>query len=854
MKRATIVGVILFSEFFFANSSVAQQAKKPRLDAAGDPLPAQALHRFGTSRFCTQTEVFSLVLSQDGKLLAAADRDARVYLWDADTGKERLITSAGSGKRVAISPDGQWLALGEDAPFEVRNLRKNEAPRLPIGNAPRVFTFSPDSKAIAIAANEETDLILYDLANNKESLRYAGLDENIIVSTIAFSQDGKYLAAAGAHRPEPDKGDDKPFVRVVVWDTGKKDKIKLIDHAGKQVRNLVFLPDKKTLVSQVGSRLVAWDVTTGDPVKKIAHPVGSSFALDSACKILATTDGPKVIAFDSGKELYEFEAATLLRQLAMSGDGKLLAACAARFESASPRIMLWDLTTGKERTVAAAHRHYVEAVAFGHDGKAIATASNAEGVARVWDARTAKLLHAFNLDSLAAKKSGGPRARRTLLDSLVFCADRPELFVTGQRWDLTKAEPIPLKADDDFVFEQTNSVRAVMASDGRLAASFLHDHAILFWDPAKAQALGRIELDQKEKRGDWFAFAFSPNGKFAASGKWFPPIRPESDEPLENTVNIWDVKAGKRVKSFRASPAPVVRLMFAPDGETLAVIAFPARLELWHLPTGRLLREMYLTDIEESAQTIMAGRAFALPPIAFAAHGQWIAFTHQEGEIVLLETMTGKEIQTLHGHQGAISSVAFSPDSRRLLSGGRDTTALLWSVLPENPALPASWKDAEKLWLDLGGPPDQAYRIVWALMAHPGRAVEVLTKRLQPDEGANDKEIRELITNLSAAKFAQRDVAIRRLKQIGTRSLPALEQALKKAPDLETGRRIQELLKTVETSLTPETLRDVRAMQILEMIGTQAARKLLGETARGDAGAGKTRMAQAALVRLKNGN
>jgi WD40 repeat protein len=848
MKTPRIVGILLCIEFFFANTSVAQPTKKPRLDTAGDPLPAQALHRFGTSRFCTQTEVFSLVLSHDGKLLAAADRDGRAYLWDADTGKQRLLTSAGSGKRVAISPDGQWLALGEDAPFEVRNLRKNEAPRLPIGNAPRVFTFTPDSKAIAIAATEEADLILYDLTENKESRRYAGLEQNIIISTIAFSPDGKYLAAAGAPMMEADKEDDKPVVRVVVWDARKGDKLKQIDHAGKQVRNLVFRPDNKTLVSQIGSRLVAWNVATGDAVNKIAHPVGSSFAVDSACKILATTDGPKVIEFDSGKELYEFEAATLLRQLAMSGDGKLLAACPARFESASPRIMLWDLTTGKERTVAEAHRHFIEAVAFTRDGEAIATASHAEGVVRVWDAKTAKLRHALNLDSLAAKKSGGPRARRTLLDSLAFSVDRSELFVAGQRWDLTRAEPIPLKADDDFVFEQTNSIRAVIAPDGRLAASFLHDRAILFWDPAKAQALGRIEPDQKEKRGDWFAFAFTPNGKLAASGKWFPPIRQETDEPLENTINIWDVTAGKRVKSFRASPAPVVRLMFSPDGETLAVIGFPARLELWHLPTGRLLREMYLTDVDEST---VGGRAFALPPIAFAAHGQWIAFTHQEGEIVLLETMTGKEIHTLHGHQGFISSVAFSPDSRRLLSGGRDTTALLWSVLPEAPALPASWKDSEKLWLDLGAPADQAYRVVWALMARPDRAIEVLTKRLQPDEGATDREIRELITNLSGAKFAQRDVAIRRLKQIGTRSLPALEQALKKAPDLETGRRIQELLKTVETSLTPETLRDLRALQILEMIGTPAARQLLSEIARGDAGAGKTLMAQAALARWK---
>src|SRR6516162_1418783 len=301
IRASSFVILTLCIVSFFAGVCVAQPTKKSLLDTAGDPLPAQALHRFGTSRFCTQSEVFSLVLSHDGKLLAAADRDGRVYLWDADTGKQRLLTSAGSGKRVAISPDAQWLALGEDAPFEVRNLRKNEAPRLPIGNAPRVFTFSPDSKAIAVAATEEADLILYDLAENKESRRYSGLEQNIIISSIAFSPDGKYLAAAGAPMMEADKEDDKPFVRVVVWDAGKRDKLKQIDHAGKQVRNLVFLPDNKTLVSQIGSRLVAWNVTTGDAVNKIAHPVGSSFALDTACKFLATTDGPKVIEFDSGK-------------------------------------------------------------------------------------------------------------------------------------------------------------------------------------------------------------------------------------------------------------------------------------------------------------------------------------------------------------------------------------------------------------------------------------------------------------------------------------------------------------------------------------------------------------------------
>jgi hypothetical protein len=241
-----------------------------------------------------------------------------------------------------------------------------------------------------------------------------------------------------------------------------------------------------------------------------------------------------------------------------------------------------------------------------------------------------------------------------------------------------------------------------------------------------------------------------------------------------------------------------------------------------------------------------------MPTVAFAPHGQWMAFTYQEGQIVLLETITGKEIHTLRGHQGYVSSLAFSPDNRRMLSGGRDTTAIMWEVIPDNPPLPTSWKDADALWLQLGGPSNQAYKVAWALMAHPQRAVEVLSKRLEPDSGATDKEIRELIKNLSAPKFAQRDQAITRLKQIGTRSFPALEQALKSAPDLETSRRIRELLRTVETALTPETLRDLRSLQILEMIGTPEARALLTQIAGGDAGAAKTRLARAALDRGKH--
>lgn len=839
MRKAILAIAILTTH------AAAQEPKTKRLDAAGDPLPAQALHRFGTSRFCTQAEVISLVVSHDGKLVAAADREGRVYLWDGDTGKERLLTGPDTGKRVVLSPDGQWFALGEDAPFEVRNLVKGGPPRLPIGNGPRVFAFTPDSKAIALVMTDEADILVYDVESGNELRRFRGLEG--VVGAIAFSPDGKLFAAAAVPPMSEDKEEkpEKVIARVMVWDAVKGTKVKQWEHAAKQVKQLVFLPDNKTLIGHFTGKLDAWDATTGAKLPKIAHTVGISCALDAAAKILAVADGPRVFDFASGTEVHDLDTGGVLRRVAVSGDGKLLVASPERFTSSSPRLLLWDLTTGKERVVPEEHRHFVDAVAFAADGSKIATASQVEGYARVWDARTAKLLFALNIDSLAAKKSGGPRNRTTLNDGLAFSTNGAELFVAGQRWDLKEGKPIALKANDDFIFEQTNSYRAVMAPDGALAASFLNDHSLMFWAPENAKVVSTIEPPSKTFRGSWTALAFSPGGKFAATGKLNPRVKGDDETPHEDSVYLWDIAAGKLVRKFRAAPGLVARLSFSPDGETLAVVTLPTKLELWHLPTGRLLREMNLLEADELP------RVFSLPTVAFAPHGQWLAFTHQPGEIVLLETHTAREILTLRGHHGYVSSLAFSPDNRRLLTGGRDTTALLWAILPDNPPLPAAWKDADKLWLDLGGAPPAAYRIAWALMAHSDRGLEVLSKRLQPDRGASEKEINELIKNLASEKFAQREPALKRLKEIGTRSLPLLEKALKQAPNLETARRIQDLLKTVETSLTPEALRDLRGLQILEMIGTPEARKLLSEIAAGDPLAAKTQLARTALERGK---
>src|SRR5262249_55466980 len=88
----------------------------PRLDAAGDPLPAGAIARLGTIRFRHGGAIEAIAFSPDGKTVASAANDDSIVLHDTSTGK-RLRSfkpetpGAASGSAVvAFAPDGRTLA------------------------------------------------------------------------------------------------------------------------------------------------------------------------------------------------------------------------------------------------------------------------------------------------------------------------------------------------------------------------------------------------------------------------------------------------------------------------------------------------------------------------------------------------------------------------------------------------------------------------------------------------------------------------------------------------------------------------------------------------------------------------
>jgi hypothetical protein len=116
------------------------------------------------------------------------------------------------------------------------------------------------------------------------------------------------------------------------------------------------------------------------------------------------------------------------------------------------------------------------------------------------------------------------------------------------------------------------------------------------------------------------------------------------------------------------------------------------------------------------------------------------------------------------------------------------------------------------------------------------------------------ERLHKLIVDLDSDDFARREEASRDLAKLGIEAESALQKALDANPSLEKRRHVQTLLDGLacQTEITPDALRQLRAIQVLGQIGTLETRQILTSLATGAPAAPATRDAAAALARLNH--
>jgi WD40 repeat protein/uncharacterized caspase-like protein len=505
---------------------------------------AQPLDRYPTDLEGDRPVAFSM----DGRFVLTGGRETK--LRDAESGAlirsyGRVLPLKGS---LVFSPDGRFILVGGPTPTSLQlwSTESGQVVRsynliLESGNLVETSTvhslaFSPDGRFIA-AGGDFYDVWIKETETGRDVLRFGTKPFRGPVSDLAFSSDGRYVLAVGGSREKSTldyhTGGNNGGSGFL-FDANTGNEVLRFEGRADHVSSAVYSRDGRyVLVGNAHGKAILWDQETGKKIRQFeGHTdyVGSvAFSPDGRYVLTGSDDGTaRTWDVATGRELQQFadEAHAPITSVAYSPDGRYIVAGGIN------NARLWEADTGRGLTWYAAVGAAVHAVAFGHY---VLTGDNS-GVSQLWEPETGRELRRFGEGSYSGN-----------VFALAFSPDERYILTVGQNRIARLWE--------------TETGREVRRFDP-------------YPDPKSAPLNSRI-----------YAVAFSSDGRYVLTGG------------EDSIVRLWSVETGRELRRFEGHTGEIQSVAFSPDGKQVLTVAADNTVLLWNAASGQeLCRLISLRD------------------------------------------------------------------------------------------------------------------------------------------------------------------------------------------------------------------------------------------------------------------
>ncbi len=315
----------------------------------------------------------------------------------------------------------------------------------------------------------------------------------------------------------------------------------------------------------------------------------------------------------------------------LSGTRPIFNADGTRLVTTDADLRLWDGVSGSQIAELPARAYHADAI-FSPDGKRVVISASATREATVWDAASGQEI---------ATLDGGHdiQGMEFGINAVAFSPDSSHLATAGGAlsvWNTRSWAKLSTPARGQYSYRSVE-----FSPDGRRIVTSSSDTQT--WDIA-----GGAVIPARSRNGFSESAAFSPDGARIVM-------------LIGSDIEVWD--AGLEQNIAKITNIGADQVAFSPDGNL--IIARLYRYKLFDQRTGKMFGPR--SDLRGAP--------------SFSPDGAQVIFaTPGSSTAQLWSTASGHELAVLRGHGTYVSSAAFSPDGKSIVTGAADGAALIWDI------------------------------------------------------------------------------------------------------------------------------------------------------------------------------